>query len=67
MQLGRNNSRKDELAFIWLRWYRANVETIDLVLIDSQSVGKRSLDLMDTVSAKMRWTIIYWCVNKFFK
>jgi hypothetical protein len=39
--------------------------TIDLVLID-QSVGKRSLHLMDTVNAKKRWTTIYWRV-KFLK
>jgi hypothetical protein len=32
--------------------------TIDL-LIDQQSVGKRSLHLMDTVNAKKRWTTIY--------
>jgi hypothetical protein len=32
---------------------------IDLVLIDQQSVGKRSLHLMDTVNAKKRWTTIY--------
>jgi hypothetical protein len=35
------------------------LHTIDLVLIDPQSVGKRSLDLMDTVNAKKRWTTIY--------
>jgi enterochelin esterase-like enzyme len=35
--------------------------TIDL-LIDQQSVGKRSLHLMDTVNAKKRWATIYWCV-----
>jgi hypothetical protein len=40
---------------------------IDIVLIDQESVGKRSLQLMDTVNAKKRWTTIYWCVNKFFK
>jgi hypothetical protein len=28
--------------------------TIDLVLIDPQSVGKRTHDLMDTVNAKKR-------------
>jgi hypothetical protein len=39
--------------------------TIDLVLIDQQSVGKRSLHLMDTVSAKKRWTTIY-IINNFF-
>jgi hypothetical protein len=37
--------------------------TIDLVLIDQQSVGKRSLYLMDTVNAKKRWTAIKWRVN----
>jgi hypothetical protein len=41
--------------------------TIDLVLIDQQSVGKRSPHLMDTVNAKKRWTTIYWRVNKFLK
>jgi hypothetical protein len=41
------------------------VETIELVLIDQQSVGKRSLNLMDSVNAKKRWTTIYWRVNKF--
>jgi hypothetical protein len=40
---------------------------IDLVLIDQQSVGKRSLYLMDTVNAKKRWTTIYWYVKKFLK
>jgi hypothetical protein len=40
---------------------------IDLVLIDQQSVGKRSLHLMDTVNAKKRWTTIYCRVNKFLK
>jgi hypothetical protein len=40
---------------------------MDLVLIDQQSVGKRSLHLMDTVNAKKRWTTIYWRVNKFLK
>jgi hypothetical protein len=33
-----------------------SVTTIDLVLIYQQSVGKRSLHLMDTVNAKKRWT-----------
>jgi hypothetical protein len=42
-------------------------EAIDLVLIDQQSVGKRSLRLMDTVNAIKRWTTIYWRVNKFLK
>jgi hypothetical protein len=40
-------------------------KTIDLVLIDQQSVGKRCLHLMDTVNAKKRWTTIYWRVNNF--
>jgi hypothetical protein len=43
------------------------VGTIDLILIDKQSVGKRSLNLVDTVNAKKRWTTIYWRVNKFLK
>jgi hypothetical protein len=42
-----------------------NVCTIDLVLIDAQSVGKRSLDLIDTVNARKRQTTIFWRVNKF--
>jgi hypothetical protein len=33
-----------------------------MVLIDQQSVEKRSLHLMDTVNVKKRWTTIYWCV-----
>jgi hypothetical protein len=40
---------------------------IDLVLIDQQSVGKRSLHLMSTVNEKKRWTTIYWRVNRFLK
>jgi uncharacterized protein YbbC (DUF1343 family) len=36
--------------------YRTN---IDLVLIDLQSVGKRSLHLIDTVNTKKRRTNIY--------
>jgi hypothetical protein len=38
------------------RWSAAFavVSTIDLVLIDPQSVGKRTHDLMDTVNAKKR-------------
>jgi hypothetical protein len=40
---------------------------IDLVLIDQQSVGKRSLHLIDTVNAKKRWATIYWHVNKLLK
>jgi hypothetical protein len=43
------------------------IETIDLALIDQQSVGKRSLYLMDTDNAKNRWTTIYWRFNKFLK
>jgi hypothetical protein len=43
------------------------VGCIDLVLIDQQSVGKRSLHLMDTVNAEKKWTAIYWRVNKFLK
>jgi hypothetical protein len=44
---------------------RNNSLPTELVLIDQQSVGKRSLHLMDTVSAKKRLTTIYWCVNQF--
>jgi hypothetical protein len=44
-----------------------NVQFIDLVLIDQQSVGQRSLHLMDTVNAKKRWTTSYWRVHKFLK
>jgi hypothetical protein len=43
------------------------VTSIDLVLIDQQSVGKRSLHLMGIVNAKKRWTTIYWRVNKSLK
>jgi hypothetical protein len=43
------------------------IQTIDLELIDQQSVGKRSLHLVDTINAKKRWTTIYWRVNKFLK
>jgi hypothetical protein len=42
-------------------------QCLTLVLIDQQSVGKRTLHLMDTVNAKKRWTTIYWRVNKFLK
>jgi hypothetical protein len=41
--------------------------TIDLVLIDPQSVGKRTHDLMDTVNAKKRWKTICWRANKYLK
>jgi hypothetical protein len=47
--------------------YIVMVETIDLVLIDPQSVGKRTYDLMDTVNAKKRWKTICWRVNKYLK
>jgi hypothetical protein len=40
---------------------------IDLVLIDPQSVGKRTHDLMDTVNAKKRWKTICWRANKYLK
>jgi hypothetical protein len=43
--------------------YLEKAKTIDLVLTDQQSVGKRSLYLMDTVNAKKRWTTIYWRGN----
>jgi hypothetical protein len=39
----------------------------DLLLIDQQNVGKRSLHLMATVNVKKRWTTIYWRVNEFLK
>jgi hypothetical protein len=42
-------------------------KTIDLVLIDQISVGRRSHLLIDTVNAKKRMTTIYWGVNKFLK
>jgi hypothetical protein len=45
----------------------SGVGTIDLVLIDPQSVGKRTHDLMDTVNAKKRWKTIFWRVNKYLK
>jgi hypothetical protein len=45
----------------------SKVVPIDLVLIDQQSVGKKSLRLMDNVGAKKIWTSIYWRVNKFLK
>jgi hypothetical protein len=32
-----------------------------------ETVGKRSLHMMDTVNAKKRWTTKYWSVNKFLK
>jgi hypothetical protein len=38
-----------------------SIVSIDLVL-DQQSMGKRSLHLMHTVNAKKRWRI-YWRVN----
>jgi short-subunit dehydrogenase len=46
---------------------RDTVLAIDLVLINEQSVGKRSHRLMDTVNAKKRWTTIYWRVKKLLK
>jgi hypothetical protein len=49
-----------ESVTLWLK-------TIDLVLIDPQSVGKRTHDLMDTVNAKKRWKTICWRVNKYLK
>jgi hypothetical protein len=44
-----------------------NGRPIDLVLIDPQSVGKRTHDLMDTANAKKRWKTICWRVNKYMK
>jgi hypothetical protein len=46
---------------------QTKVLTIDLVLIDPQSVGKRTHDLMDTVNAKKIWKTICWRVNKYLK
>jgi hypothetical protein len=43
------------------------LKDIDLVLIDQQSVGKRSLHLMYTVNAKKGWTTVYCRVNKFLE
>jgi hypothetical protein len=42
--------------------YRNSHKALDLVLIDQQSVGKRSFHLIDTVNAKKRWT-----TDKFLK
>jgi hypothetical protein len=30
-------------------------------------VGKRTLNVMDTVNAKKRWKTIYWRVNKYLR
>jgi hypothetical protein len=43
------------------------VVLIDLVLIDPQSVGKRTHDLTDTVNAKKRWKTICWRAIKYLK
>jgi hypothetical protein len=40
---------------------------IDLVFIDQQNVGKKSVRQIDTVNAKKRWKTISWRVNKFLK
>jgi hypothetical protein len=37
---------------VWIRVVGFDVLPIDLVLIDQQSMGKRSLHLMDTTNAK---------------
>jgi hypothetical protein len=47
--------------------FSLTVSIIDLVLNDSQSVGKRTHDLMDTVNVKKRWKTISWRVNKYLK
>jgi hypothetical protein len=53
-----------EYMYILMNDSRDNtVLSRDLILIDQQSVGKRSLLLMETVNVKMRWTIIYYRVN----
>jgi hypothetical protein len=48
-------------------YIKFRVVVIDLVLIDPQSVGKRTDDVMDTVNAKKRWKTICWRVNKYLK
>jgi hypothetical protein len=55
------------LANIVRRQAVVSIFRIDLVLIDQQSVGKRSHHLINTVNAKKKWTIIYWRVNKLLK
>jgi hypothetical protein len=45
---------------------QVSLTIIELVLIDQQSMGKRSLHLMDTVNAKKRWTTVYLRVNIFY-
>jgi hypothetical protein len=59
----RSNYQLLELVYILI----GSVNSIDLVLIDPQSVGKRTPDLMDTVNAKKRWKTICWRVNKYLK
>jgi hypothetical protein len=50
--------------FVEPRKSQMNFEiSIDLVSIDSQSVGKRTYDLMDTVNTKKRWKTFCWRVN----
>jgi hypothetical protein len=58
---GMEQSAKYEFASI------DTIRTIDLVLIDPQSVEKWTHDLMDTVNAKKRWKTICWRVNKYLK
>jgi hypothetical protein len=48
-------------------WHWLFGQTIDLVLIDQQSVGKGSLHLINTINAKKRWKTICWRVNKYLK
>jgi hypothetical protein len=48
-------------------FYKSTVPTIDLILIDQQRVGKRSLRLIVTVNAKKRWTTILACQQIFKK
>jgi hypothetical protein len=57
----------DEWSLETAQVFRISILIIDLILIDQQSVGKRSLHQMDTVNAKKRWTTIYWRVNIFLK
>jgi hypothetical protein len=50
-----------------VRMFSVSGNAIDLMLIEQQSVGKRSLHLTDTVNAKKRWTTIYWRINNFWQ
>jgi hypothetical protein len=61
-------SKKNILVILTDRYLNeSNGYAIDLVLIDPQSVRKRTHNLMDTVNAKKRWNTVYWRVNKYLK